>query len=69
MEQMTKKITVIPENKDGAELRKIKAENKYCVRCDGKADDDQINEALKTSTGSKQWSGLGDAWNRIFRKR
>jgi hypothetical protein len=61
-----KKVVVIPSEKDGAELRKAKAGNKYYVRCDGKADDEQINEALKHSTSSRQWLGLGNAWNRIF---
>jgi len=69
MEQMTKKITVIPSEKDGGELRRIKAENKYCVRCDGKADDQEINEALKHSTSTRQYLGLGNAWNRIFRRK
>jgi hypothetical protein len=61
-----KKVVVIPSEKDGAELRKAKSENKYYVRCGGKADDQEINEALKSSTSSRQWLGLGRAWNRIF---
>ena len=64
-----KKVVVIPSEKDGAELRRAKAENKYYVRCDGRADDNQINEALKHSTSSRQWTGLGNAWDRIFRRK
>jgi len=61
-----KKVVVIPENKDGGELRRIKAENKYTVRCDGRADDQEINEALQHSTSTRKWLGLGRAWDRIF---
>ena len=61
-----KKVVVIPSDKDGAELRKTKAESKYYVRCDGKADDQEINEALQHSTGGRHWLGLGRAWDRIF---
>ena len=64
-----KKVVVIPSEKDGTELRRIKAENKYYVRCEGKADDQKINEALRHSTGSRQWLGLGRAWDRVFRRK
>lgn len=60
---------MIPDNKDGAELRRIKTANKYTIRCDGKTDDQEINEALRHSTGSRQWLGLGNAWDRIFRRK
>jgi hypothetical protein len=58
-------IKIISSNKDGAELRREKISTKYTVRCDGKADDEEIQDAL-SEAGTKKWFGLGTAWDRVF---
>jgi hypothetical protein len=59
------KIKVISSDKDGAELRREKKENRYHIRCNGSNDNDHINEAI-SSVNRSQWGSLGSAWDRIF---
>lgn len=60
-------IKVIASEKDGRELRDLQ-KGRY-LRCDGKDDQHEINEALAiVGRGAKYWS-LGDAWERIFGRR
>ncbi len=54
---------VISSDIDGAALRREKRLNSRHLRCDGNADDAEINEAIQSKGTS--WS-LGDAWDRIF---
>lgn len=61
-----KNIRVISSDKDGADLRREVVRNKYHVRCYGTSDDREISEAI-SSLGVKQYSGLGDNWERIFK--
>jgi len=58
-------IKVISGDKDGKDLRQEMARSKYYLRCDGKTDNEEINEALQ-EVGKIQWLGLGNAWDRIF---
>lgn len=57
-------IKVISGDKDGADLRREQM-SRYYVRCDGKADDGEINDAI-ASVGRSQWAMPADAWERIF---
>jgi hypothetical protein len=59
------KIKVISDDIDGSELRKEKNRNRYFIKCRGKADNNEINEAVESS-GSKKWFGIAKSWNRIF---
>ena len=63
---MSREIKVISSDIDGAELRREKVHNKYHDRCYGKADQENINDALITSGKSRLWSISQDAWDRIF---
>ena len=58
-------IKVISGDKDGADLRREKARSRHYVRCDGKADDQEINEAL-ASAGKSSWCIAAEDWERIF---
>ncbi len=58
-------ISVISGDKDGADLRREKARGRYYTRCDGKADDAEINEAIR-GVGGRQFLGLGEAYERVF---
>lgn len=62
---MTDEIRVISADLDGAELRREKAKNRYHARCDGKSDNEQINDGLK-HLGRAQFSIPGHIWERIF---
>jgi len=61
-------VSVISSDLDGAELRRKKGQNSRYLRCDGHADDGEINEAI-AGVGRRQFRGLGAAWERIFGKR
>lgn len=54
---------VISSDIDGAALRREKRLNPRHLRCDGKADDAEINEAIQSK--GRSWT-LGAAWERIF---
>ncbi len=58
-------IRVISSEIDGASLRREQFYNRYTVRCDGKSDDQEINDAIQ-SAGKSFYLGIGDAWDRIF---
>jgi len=58
-------IRVISADMDGTELRRERQKNRRHIRCDGKADDGEIQEAIN-GVGKTMWSGLGEAWERIF---
>jgi len=60
---------VISADLDGAELRREKRKNPYHVRCDGKADDQDINDAIQSVNKSARWTILADVWERIFGER
>ena len=59
-------VRVISSDKDGADLRREKRKNRYHVRCDGTADDAEINDAIR-SVGGQQFLGLrAEDYERIF---
>lgn len=62
------KVKVISSDIDGADLRKEKNRNKYFVRCYGKKDNEELNEALE-SIKSNKWSISGKMWDKIFGKK
>jgi hypothetical protein len=59
-------VTVIASELDGAELRREKRRRRLHVRCEGQSDQNTIQEALTRSDRATVWTGLGDAWDRIF---
>lgn len=59
------KVKIISADVDGKELRETKARNSYHLRCDGRDDDGEINEAIQTMNTS-QWVLPDGAWQRIF---
>ena len=46
---MPRTIRVISGGKDGADLRREQRKARYYSRCDGTADNDEINEALQNA--------------------
>ena len=56
---------VLSDDMDGKQLREAKVKNPFHLRCDGKSDDVEINEAFQDSK-QKRWCGLGEAFDRIF---
>ena len=58
-------IKVISADKDGADLRREKVRNRYYLRCDGTADECEINDAI-SSLGHRVYSIRSQAWERIF---
>lgn len=58
-------LRVISSELDGADLRREKGKNSRHLRCDGKNDDAEINDAIQGSKG-KGWSLPSQAWDRIF---
>jgi len=58
-------IHVILDGMDGAELRREKQKNPYHARCDGKQDNEQIQDAVD-HVGTHQFSIPGAIWERIF---
>uniref|UniRef100_A0A6M3LFY7 Uncharacterized protein n=1 Tax=viral metagenome TaxID=1070528 RepID=A0A6M3LFY7_9ZZZZ len=61
-----KDIRVISGEKDGADLRREKAKQKYCATCTGTADNQQIEDALDFTGKGETWVLPEGAWNRIF---
>ena len=57
-------IKVISSEVDGAALRREKRQTSRHLRCDGKADDAEINEALQSKGPS--WALPAEAWERVF---
>jgi hypothetical protein len=62
---MTDHIHVISSDIDGADLNRQMVKNQYYARCDGKEDNEQIQDALN-QLNVKQYSIPGEAWERIF---
>ena len=46
---MPRTIRVISGQKDGADLRREQRKERYYSRCDGTADNDEINEAIQSA--------------------
>jgi hypothetical protein len=65
---LEKVIKVISSDKDGADLRREESGNKYYSRCDGKADDQQINEAIQSAGKDLSFFIPANDWERIFGK-
>ena len=58
-------VRVISSDKDGADLRREKRKNRYHVRCDGTADDAEINDAIRGLGGQSMFTSAED-YERIF---
>ncbi len=56
---------VISGAADGAELRREKYRNPRHVRCDGTADQEDINTVI-ASSGKPAWSFDDEGWERVF---
>jgi hypothetical protein len=65
---MMEEVRVISSDADGKELRHERYLNPYHLRCDGKQDDGEINEAV-SRVGISQWSISSDTWERIFGRK
>jgi len=62
---MSETIRVISGDLDGADLRRDINKNSYYTRCDGKGDNEQIQEAIN-HVGKFLVSIPSEKWNRIF---
>ncbi len=62
---MSDEVRVISADLDGAELRRAKNKNSFYLRCDGKEDNDEINEAIQ-GAGKQLWGLPNGAWEQIF---
>jgi len=58
-------IKVISGDLDGSQLKRAKT-GKYWSRCDGKADNEEIQEASDSCGKSELWSISARDWERIF---
>lgn len=58
-------IRVISSDKDGADLRREERKSRYYTRCDGAADDGEINEAIQSLRGQSMFVSAED-YDRIF---
>ena len=66
---MPRTIRVISSQKDGADLRRERARNRYYSRCDGTADNDEINEAIQNANKGMTWAVRAEDYERIFGKK
>jgi hypothetical protein len=62
---MADKINVISADLYGKQLRETKNKNRYYVRCGGKGDNEQIQDALNT-VGRMSMFISAEVWERIF---
>lgn len=62
---MPNEINVISSDLDGAQLSREKNKNPYFVHCDGKEDNEQIQDAIK-HVGKVRLCIPSAAWTRIF---
>ena len=53
---MPRTIRVISGQKDGADLRREQRKERYYSRCDGTADNDEINEAIQNANKGMMWA-------------
>jgi len=63
---MTRTIRVISGQKDGADLRREQRKARYYSRCDGTADNDEINEAIQNANKGMMWAVPAKRWQEIF---
>ena len=66
---MPRTIRVISGDKDGADLRREQRKERYYSRCDGTADDCEINEALQNANKGMTWAVRAEDYERIFGKK
>ena len=66
---MPRTIRVISGNKDGADLRREQRKERYYSRCDGTADNDEINEAIQNANKGMTWAVRAEDYERIFGKK
>lgn len=59
-------IKVISSDLDGAQLRREKMASPRYICCKGKRDNEEINEALTSSSKGKQFNIPSSIWERIF---
>ncbi len=62
-------IKVISSDIDGARLRKEKRDAQYHIRCDGKHDEAEVNDALKSSQRGMAICIADRDWERIFGRK
>jgi len=62
---MTNQINVISSDLDGAQLRREIHKNSYFARCDGKEDNEQIQDSI-TYVGKELFSLPDGVWERVF---
>ena len=63
---MLRTIRVISGQKDGADLRREQRKERYYSRCDGTADDANINEAIQSANKGMMWAVPAERWEEIF---
>ena len=63
---MLRTIRVISGQKDGADLRREQRKERYYSRCDGTADNDEINEAIQNANKGMMWAVPAKDYERIF---
>jgi hypothetical protein len=59
-------VKVISEEIDGAELRREQVRNPYHARCDGREDNEQIQDALDRSAKESFMAIRAEDYERIF---
>ena len=62
---MTEVINVISADLDGAQLQREKAKNSYHARCDGREDNEQIQDAID-HVGKGVFTIPAKRWDAIF---
>jgi len=62
---MPEEIRVISSDLDGAELRRDIHKNSFYARCDGKMDNEQLQDAVNCA-GKLSFSITSEGWDRIF---
>jgi len=65
---MPRTIRVISGNKDGADLRREQRKNPMHLRCDGTADNHEINEAIQNANKGMMFAFRAEDYERIFGK-
>jgi len=65
---MPRTIRVISGDKCGADLRREQRKERYYSRCDGTADNDEINEAIQGANKGMMWAVPAKRWEEIFGK-
>jgi len=65
---MPRTIRVISGQKDGAAPRREQRKERYYSRCDGTADNDEINEAIQNANKGMAWAVPAEDYERIFGK-